>query len=67
MEVKRISGALGAEILGVDLGGDLADETVAAIRRAFLEHLVVFFHDQPLTPARFMAFARRNALHFLKR
>src|SRR6059036_1593908 len=59
MEVKRISGALGAEILGVDLGGDLADETVAAIRRAFLEHLVVFFHDQPLTPAQFMAFARR--------
>jgi len=59
MEVRRISGALGAEILGVDLGTDLADETVAAIRRAFLEHLVVFFHDQPLTPARFMAFARR--------
>src|SRR6266851_2962372 len=59
MEVKRISGALGAEILGVDLGGDLADETVAAVRRAFLEHLVVFFHDQPLTPAQFMAFARR--------
>src|SRR5213083_3172726 len=59
MEVKRISGALGAEILGVDLGGELADETVAAIRRAFLEHLVVFFHDQPLTPAQFMAFARR--------
>jgi len=59
MEIKRISGALGAEILGVDLGKDLADETVAAIRRVFLEHLVVFFHDQPLTPAQFMAFARR--------
>jgi taurine dioxygenase len=59
MEVKRISGALGAEILGVDLGGDLAEETVAAIRRAFLEHLVVFFRNPPLTPAQFMAFARR--------
>jgi taurine dioxygenase len=59
MEVRRISGALGAEILGVDLRKDLAEETVAAIRRAFLEHLVVFFHDQPLTPALFMAFARR--------
>jgi len=59
MEVRRISGALGAEILGVDLRKDLEDETVAAIRRAFLEHLVVFFHDQPLTPALFMAFARR--------
>ena len=59
MEVRRISGALGAEILGVDLGRDLAEETVVAIRRAFLDHLVVFFHDQPLTPALFMAFARR--------
>ena len=59
MEVRRISGALGAEILGVDLRKDLAEETVAAIRRAFLDHLVVFFHDQPLTPALFMAFARR--------
>jgi len=59
MEVRRVSGALGAEILGVDLATDLEEETAAAIRRAFLEHLVVFFHDQHLTPAQFMAFARR--------
>src|SRR5262245_65936652 len=59
IEVKRIAGALGAEIHGVDLRQALADEAVAEIRRAFLEHLVIFFHDQDLTPAQYMAFARR--------
>ena len=57
--VKPIAGALGAEITGVDLATDLADETVAEIRRAWLEHLVVFFRDQALDPAAFLAFARR--------
>jgi taurine dioxygenase len=57
MEVRRIAGALGAELLGVDLR-KLSDEVVAAIRRVFLEHQVIFFRDQKLDPARFMAFAR---------
>lgn len=56
MEVRRIAGALGAEILGVDLSKDVP---VEAIRRAFLDHQVIFFRDQNLTPAQFMAFARR--------
>ncbi len=59
IEVHPIAGALGAEISGVDLSKDLADDAVAAIRRAWLEHLVVFFRDQDLPPARFLAFARR--------
>ena len=56
MEVRRVAGALGAEILGVDLSKEIP---VEAIRAAFLEHQVIFFRDQPLTPAQFMAFARR--------
>jgi taurine dioxygenase len=55
MEVRRIAGALGAEILGVDLSKDIP---AAAIRQAFLEHQVIFFRDQKLDPAQFMAFAR---------
>ena len=57
--VSPIAGALGAEIGGVDLASDLSDDTVAEIRQAWLEHLVVFFRDQELTPAEFLAFARR--------
>src|SRR5580765_8854299 len=59
LAVHPIAGAIGAEIAGVDLSKNLSDEAVAAIRRAWLEHLVIFFRDQDLPPARFLAFARR--------
>ena len=58
--VTPVSGSLGAEIGGVDLATELSDEVVAEIRRAWLDHLVVFFHDQGhLTNAQYVAFARR--------
>ena len=56
---EPIAGALGAEISGVDLSQDLPDEVVDEIRAALLDHLVVFFRDQSLTPQRQLAFARR--------
>jgi taurine dioxygenase len=59
ISVTPIAGALGAEIGGVDLASDLPDETVAEIRRAWLDHLVVFFRGQTLDPAALLAFARR--------
>jgi alpha-ketoglutarate-dependent taurine dioxygenase len=58
MKVKRVAGTLGAEIGGIDLRS-LSDEEVAEIRAAWLEHLVVFFRDQPLLPAEYLSFARR--------
>jgi taurine dioxygenase len=48
-EVKPIAGALGAEIANVDLS-TLDDETFRQIGAAWLEHLVVFFRNQTLTP-----------------
>ncbi|MDE0701714.1 MAG: TauD/TfdA family dioxygenase [Acidimicrobiaceae bacterium] len=54
--VRPISGAIGAEISGVDLSR-LSDELVREIRAAWLEHLVVFFREQPLSEADFLAFA----------
>jgi taurine dioxygenase len=57
--VRPLAGALGAEITGVDLATNLSDDTVHEIRRAWLEHLVVFFRDQVLAPDEFLAFARR--------
>ncbi|HWV91363.1 MAG TPA: TauD/TfdA family dioxygenase, partial [Burkholderiales bacterium] len=56
MEIRRIAGALGAELLGVDLSREIP---AGEIRKAFLEHQVIFFRDQKLDPAQFMAFARR--------
>jgi taurine dioxygenase len=59
IRVQPVAGAIGAEVSGVDLSKDLGADTVAALRRAWLEHLVLFFRDQELPPARFLAFARR--------
>lgn len=57
IEVRRISGALGAEITGVDLSVPLSENAAREVRKAFLEHLVIFFRDQPLSESRYMAFA----------
>ena len=59
IEVRRSSGALGAEIFGVDLAARLDEATVAALRAALLEHIVIFFRDQRLSPQDLLAVARR--------
>ena len=59
MDIRPLAGALGAEILGIDLARPVDDATLASIRRAWLDHLVIFFRDQDLTPGQFLAFARR--------
>lgn len=51
LEIRRLAGALGAEVFGVDLSQPLDEATVAAIRRAWLEHLVLFFPGQKLDDA----------------
>jgi taurine dioxygenase len=58
MTVEPVAGALGAEIGGIDLARPLDDSAVRAIRRAWLEYGVIFFRDQELSPAAFLAFAR---------
>lgn len=57
--VTPISGVCGAEVGGVDLAAELADDVVAEIRRAVLDHQVVFFRDQRLTAERQVASSRR--------
>ena len=58
MQVRPIAGALGAEIEGIDLSRPPAAGAVAGIRRALLEHLVIFFRGQKLTPQQQLDFAR---------
>ncbi|MFZ5668341.1 MAG: TauD/TfdA dioxygenase family protein [Pseudomonadota bacterium] len=59
MKITRVAGALGAEIADVDLAADLSDSEIGAIRAALVEHQVIFFRGQSLTPARQVAFGRR--------
>ena len=57
--VQPVTGALGAEVFNIDLANDPDDETFSEIRDAFLDHLVLFFRDQRLTPEQHKDFARR--------
>ncbi len=59
IEVRRIAGALGAEIGGVNAAGPLGDEAVAEVRQALLDHLVIFLRGQQLAPPQLLAFASR--------
>ncbi|HEY7744570.1 MAG TPA: TauD/TfdA family dioxygenase [Burkholderiales bacterium] len=57
--MRPVSGALGAEIEGVNAAQTLPDEVIVEIRQALLDHVVVFFRGQKLTPTQQLAFARR--------
>jgi taurine dioxygenase len=59
IEVRPVAGALGAELHGVDISRDLADDVVSEMRQAFLDHLVIFLRDQKATPRQHLAFARK--------
>lgn len=59
IRVKRYSASLGAVVEGVDLSRELDDATIAEIRRALLDHLVIFFRGQDITPEQQIVFAKR--------
>lgn len=58
LDIRPLSGALGAEIYGVDLSRPLDSHVADALRAAFLDHLVIFFRDQPISLDAFRSFAR---------
>ncbi len=63
LDTVRLSPSLGAEVRGVDVS-DVDGALFEAIHRAFLEHHVLLFRDQKLTPEEHIAFgARWGSLH----
>ncbi|MEM7269055.1 MAG: TauD/TfdA family dioxygenase [Pseudomonadota bacterium] len=58
MDIRPLSGALGAEIVGVDLKA-LDDAGFGALRDVFLERSVIVVRDQDLAPVDHIAFAER--------
>src|SRR5690242_10401974 len=60
IEIHKLTGGCGAEILGVDVKA-LSNSQWSEVQRAFAEHGVIFFRDQKLTPEQHLAFARRWA------
>lgn len=56
LTVSRIAGGCGAEISGINLK-DINKTVASSIRQALLEHNVVFFRRQDLTPSDFLSFS----------
>ena len=68
-DIRPLKGGLGAEVLDLDLSRPLNDEDFARIHRAHLDHHVVVFRDQAITPEQQIEFSRRFGIlqiHVLK-
>jgi len=59
LRVERLSGTIGAVIEGLDLRDELAPSVIADIRQQAVDHKVVFFRGQDLTPTELVSFGRR--------
>ncbi|MBT5109234.1 MAG: taurine dioxygenase [Rhodospirillaceae bacterium] len=59
LDIRPIAGALGAEIHGVNLAKDLDDDMFAAIHQTMLDHCVIMFRDQDISPQAQIDFAKR--------
>ena len=58
MDIRLLSGALGAEVEGIDLK-DSSKENFKVINNLLLEHKVIFFRNQKITPEEQLALAKR--------
>jgi taurine dioxygenase len=58
MEIKLLSGALGAEIKGIDLK-DTSDHNIKNINDLLLEHKVIFFRDQEINAEEHVSLAEK--------
>ena len=56
-EVRRLAGALGAEVHGPDIG-NVSPEDIEAIKSILLEHMVIFLPDQSPTVEAHISFGR---------
>ena len=57
--INPTSGSMGVEIHNVDLSNELSDSLFSEIRETFIEHGLIFFRDQELTPDDHLSFAKR--------
>ena len=58
MEISPISGALGAEISGIDISKKLTNTETQLLQENFLKFKVLFFRNQNLSAQTFVSFAK---------
>ena len=57
--IRRLTGAIGAEVSGINLNTPLDEKTFEEIHQAFLDHCLLVFRGQFLKPAAQVAFTHR--------
>ena len=57
LNIKSLSGCIGAEIHGIDLTKPITHELYIQLRECLVEYEVIFFRDQEITPAQQHALA----------
>ena len=70
IRIEPLTPRIGAVIHGVDLGGEMPEETLHTVREALWQHQVIFLRDQHMSPQQHMDFGRRFGklhVHALKR
>ena len=55
-----LAGSLGAEISGDDMAQPLDNQLYQEVHGALVENQVIFFHEQEITPAQHLNFARQS-------
>ncbi|MCG8545009.1 MAG: TauD/TfdA family dioxygenase [Alphaproteobacteria bacterium] len=54
LEIIPTGAAVGAEVRGIDLSQPISDDVAAALRAAWLDHIVLLFRDQAMTPEQYL-------------
>ena len=57
--INSLSGALGAEVLGIDLSRPLSDQDFDTVHRAFLDFQVLVIRKQSISPSDQISFSKR--------
>lgn len=59
MQIRKLTGTIGAEIFDVDVSKPLSADVLANVRKCLLDHCVIFFRDQSLTKEQHIAFVKQ--------
>ena len=57
-KIREMTASLGAEVIGLDITSKLSKTKLNELHQAWLEHQVLFFRDQPLTPEQHVNFTK---------
>lgn len=57
IDIRKVGGRIGAEVVGLDVSGDLEPAVVTELNSALLEHKALFFREQQLDDAAQLRFA----------